>query len=353
MKTPLAIARVGSRCGLLLSWALLTVRISGAAPAAGENPGLKFAHALATLQERASAARSMSKKLVQERAFANTRLQVAAAGLQKLNVGTPPVSYSGIFAVRAEAQSAYDAFERIRDLNARIHAAASSMEEAIHLARDWANVVPSAPIKIQRAQELLESTFLISDSATHFTPEEVTLGMDAADAQLTKLDALETALVASAKNPACDIHSTDWYRFKFPRAYKWMSRMDVSAGPGEYFLVALYADLNGNGQPEAIVQVSEGYAGGWSGSCDWRGHSVTYVFEMDLKCVTHRLAEFVGESSDNPQIKGRTLVVDRLSTRSDPNQSNCAQSGLRRFVWQFKAGKLRSTFTDLGIDPLM
>ena len=351
MKKPRATARVRSRCGLLLSWALLTAGIARAAPPATGNPELKFAHALATLQERASAVRSASKKLVQERAFANSQLRGAAAALQKLNLGTPPASYSGIFAARAKAQSAYDAFERVRDLSARIHAAASSMEEAIHLARDWAEGVPSAAIKIRRAQELLDSTFLISDSANRFTREEVTLGMDAAGAQLTELLALETALVASAKNPACDVHSTDWYRIKYPRPYKWMSRFDVSAGPGEHFLVALYADLNGNGQPEAIVQVSEGYSGGRSGSCNWRGHSTTYVFEMDAKCVTHRLAEFVGESSDNPQIKGKTLVVDRLSTRSDDNGSNCVPSGLKRFVWQFKAGKLRSTFREFGDPP--
>src|SRR4051794_35232422 len=120
MKKPLATARARSRSCLFLSGALLTAGLAGAAPPATKNPGSKFAHAVATLQERASAGRAMSRKLVQDRAFASRRLQVAATGLQKLNAGTPPVSYSAIFAVRAEAQAAYDAFERVRDLCARI-----------------------------------------------------------------------------------------------------------------------------------------------------------------------------------------------------------------------------------------
>ncbi len=105
---------------------------------------------------------------------------------------------------------------------------------------------------------------------------------------------------------------------------------------------ALYADLDGNGQIEAIVQLTRGATTVPVGDCSWRGNSSLFVFEMDAKCVVHRLAWIKGSSFDSYRIKGKTLLVDQPHFTSSGDGASCKQLWVGHFVWRFKAGKLRS-----------
>jgi hypothetical protein len=214
-----------------------------------------------------------------------------------------------------------------------------------------ADAAASATAPLEWAEKLLASTRLLSQPATHFIDTELSPVRDAASSQLSELDATERALrEANRQKSVCDIHDIEPRSFQYPRSI-WLFERNMripmfDANNGGYEPhPALYADLDGNGQIEAIVQLTKGATQAPVGDCTWRGKSSIFVFEMDARCAVHRLAEIKGTAGERIRIKGKSLLIDRpqfVSSGDTRPDAVCKESGVGHFVWQFKGGKLRS-----------
>jgi len=163
--------------------------------------------------------------------------------------------------------------------------------------------------------------------------------------ELSSLD-LETQR-ANAKSSVCDIHHPR-SGYRYPRSIEiwWPNPRNPIFDPrpdGSYQQnFAEYADLDGDGRIEAIVQLRQESS---------QGRGWIFVFEMDDKCVVHRLAQIEGTALDRLRVKGKLLLVDQPRGGSNDGEPVCKQPHVKRFVWQFAGGKLRSTSSDLCEQP--
>ena len=270
--------------------------------------------------------------------------------LQMLKAAGPPVSYLEIDSARDDFEAALENLERLRSLGEEIEEGLPALETAIDRGRATAQAgaSPSATAQLQRAEELLASTRLICQPALQFAESELSAGRETANRHLVELDAMDRAQrEANRRNSVCDIHNIGERSFEYPRSI-WLYQVDIrkpmfTADNGGYEPHSpLYADLDGNGRIEAIVQLTKGSTTVPAGDCNWRGKSSIFVFEMDAKCVVHRLAELKGTAGERLRIKGKTLLVDRpyfTFTDRKPG-APCKESGVGHFAWQFKAGQL-------------
>jgi hypothetical protein len=179
---------------------------------------------------------------------------------------------------------------------------------------------------------------------------------------LLELKALEEERQRANTNCSiCDVHCVNWSSFKYPGSIElWRPNIrNPSYDPRPASAYTLYsqdyADLNGNGRVEAIVQLRQEYFIMGPGRCSSGGQGQTFVFEMDEKCVLHRLAQIKGTACDRARVQGTTLLIDQPRVASQGHSSAdepvCEQPRIRRFSWQFKASKPVSTFSDLCKPP--
>ena len=340
--------------GLLLSGVLLGTPIASAAP---PRPlaEVTFEGALAQVATDAQRVQANSRQIQLIVAPAKEHLQSGTAALQNLKAGHPPVNYVRIYAARDELQAALEAFERISDLLDDIYVTLGAMQGAIDQAKMRASAVPSEKGKLEHAEKLLASALLVGQEATSSVLSEISSGRDAAKTYLVELDLLDKEKQkANAQRSDCDIHRERY--FNYPRSIElWYPnpRNPIFDPPpaNAYTLHSqAYADLNGNGRIEAIVQLRQPFFNTGAGDCSSQGQGWIFVFEMDAKCVVHRLAQIKGTACDRLRILSKTLLIDqpRLTpNRSSADEPVCEHPPIRRFVWQFKFGTLRSTFTDL------
>jgi hypothetical protein len=302
--------------------------------------------------------------------------------------GAPSASEKALAAARAELRAAGEAFDLASRLNNEIRTSLSSMRESIDRAEAEAsaagpftaavvasaNQLPTgkskqrasealaeltkqaaaAKTKAEQAERLLAATLVTSKAATSGTDAELATGIETTTASLAELDALAKALATGALLPAksasCDIRKTNWANFKYPAPFKQpMKDGNLRTDSGYYDLdTVLYADLNGNGRPEAIVPLNEGFAGDPQSGCNWEGSSTTFVYELDAQCALQKLAVIDGSTTDSRKVQGTTLVVDEPYFTLAEGEPRCMPSGLRHIVWQFKTGKFASTVTEQG-----
>ena len=337
--------KVAIRAGLLFASVLSgALRASAAPPPAPAT--VSFANALWHLSVDAQGVAANSRKFERVRAAASKHVQAGSEALQELKASETEPSYLAIYSARDEFQAALEDFERLRDLGQEIAEGLRAMETALDSAKARVSATPSATTQLERASELLASTRLISQPATRFVDSELSPATDAANAGLHDLAAMEQALrEAHRKYSTCDIHNIGERSFEYPRSIvlflPYIKRPMFNADNGGYVPhPPLYADLDGNGQVEAIVQLTRGATTPPVSDCSWRGQGAIFVFEMDEKCVVHRLAWIKGSSLDRQRLKGKTLFVDQPRFTSSGDKASCKQVEVAHVVWQFKAGKL-------------
>jgi len=356
MKMTFATTGAGLCAGLLLSSALWGAPNASTAPPRSP-PEATFASALAQVSAGAKRVQANSRQIELAHATANTHLQNGATALKSLTDGSARVTYRAIYATRGEFQNALGAFERISDLLDDNYATLGAMPAAIETARQRVSTVLAAQAQLAQAEQMAADALRTGQEATRTAYGEIAPGTRTAKAHLAELDTLEKEQQsANGKNSRCDIHRQNWPFFKYPASIRiWYPDIrNPSYDPrpaGSYTLYSTeYADLNGNGRVEAIVQLRQEYFMLGLDQCRSGGQSQTFVYEMDANCVLQRLAQIQGKACDRTRIQGQTLLVDQpLPTSYVPASDGtpvCNQPWVRRFAWQFKAGKLVSTFRD-------
>lgn len=351
MNTKFGATRAGHRAPLLLSYACLLVgtSIASAAPPNGPEP-VTAASALAHVAADAQRVSSKSREFEQVRARADEHLQTGTAALKKLEAADPKTIYVTIAAARDEFQVALATFDRLPPLNEVIVAGLSALQTAVDSARARQSTAPFELAQIERAEKLLDGARSVSQSATHFIDSELSIAQGAANSHLAELAALEQAQIDANRNSThCDIHDVRVESFQYPaRVFLWMPNLRLpmfeASNGGYHPHPVLYADLDGNGRMEAIVQLTRGYATAPPVSdCYRRGQGAIVIFEMDEKCVVQRLASIGGNSTDSVRIKRQTLLVDQpYFAPTGASTGECKVSGVVHFAWQLKGGKLRA-----------
>jgi hypothetical protein len=166
----------------------------------------------------------------------------------------------------------------------------------------------------------------------------------------TALNDIDVLSKAGKGPDACGLQKVDWKSFRYPDGPMTLA---LKNGTGKamwgavQFSDAVYGDLNGDGQLDALVTVSElpPSTGPDEGNalCNWEGKSRTYAFAADTSCAPRSLGSFDQSTSSSRKFSDKALIVDEPYFTGAANEPRCVPSGLKRFKWSLVDGKLKST----------